>query len=345
MNNDFSDLQELLLKTCGEQTLQTLDEILAKNPNDVQALLVRSAFLSKLENYTEAIEGYTQAIQFASGRDLALAHAGRAFNYYQVKSFQKALDDCECALKLNPNDSILWKTKGCFLCLIDRSTETMAAAITAFQRGLEINPSDQTMIGLKECLFDILQEKLERCEKLFLNTIDDVMKERKERWKYDSYEMQKSDDFMEGMVESYTKANDLAESLFEKIPSMFEARKECLTIYCYTRAVNSGINAIYPILDEKELEVSRKFFEKAKEIAIQERDHVRIAKIVPTQYLLEERYKDAAHKVNISNESSNNVGKSIVPLGIGVFSLILLFVGQWLIGLIGLAVTYWLWYS
>ena len=344
MNNDFSDLQELLFKNRGEQTLEILDKILSQSPNDVTALLGKSSFLSKLGNYTEAIEGYTQAIQFASGEDLSLAYAGRAFNYYQIESFQEALDDCECALKLNPNESILWKTKGCLLCLIDLSTETMAAAITAFQRGLEINPSDQKMIGLKEYFFDIFQEKLEKSEKLFLNTIDDVMEELKERRKYDSDEMQKSDDFMEEMLEAYRMANDLVENLFKKIPSMFEARNECLTIYYYIRSVNSGINAIYPTFDEKELEVSRKFFEKAKEIAIQEGDNVRIAKIVPTQHLLEER--SAVYKVRINNESSNNVGKSIaLPLGIGVFSLVLLFAGQWLIGLIGLGVTYWLWNS
>ena len=53
MNNDFSDLQELLFKNRGEQTLQVLDEILSQNPNDVTALLGRSSFLVTVQGVNE----------------------------------------------------------------------------------------------------------------------------------------------------------------------------------------------------------------------------------------------------------------------------------------------------
>ena len=340
MNNDFSDLQELLFKNRGEQTLEILDKILSQSPNDVTALLGKSSFLSKLGNYTEAIEGYTQAIQFASGEDLARAYAGRAFNYYQIKSFQKALDDCEWALELNFNEPALWRTKAALLVNLDRNIESLETV----QKGLKIYPQDNGLSRMREPLMDVFQEKLEKYEKFFLDTIDILLEELKERWKYDSDEIEKSDNFMEEILETYRNASDSVENLFKKIPSMFEMRSECLTIYYYVKAANSGINAIYPILDEQELEVSRKFFEKAKEIAIQEKDHTRIARIVPTQNSLEERASRVS-KSSISNEPSDSDGKLAISLGVGVFSLILLFAGQWLFGLVGLGVTYWLWKS
>jgi tetratricopeptide (TPR) repeat protein len=152
----FEDLWRVLLADNGDHTVHFFDDLLASTPNDVDAWLGRSALLGKLKKYPEAIESFTRTIQVASGNDLAMAYAGRALNYYALQNFQKAFDDCERALELNPNEAIFWKTQGILLCHLDKNID----ALSAFTKGLELNPKDEKMIGLRKFLEETFQDKL-----------------------------------------------------------------------------------------------------------------------------------------------------------------------------------------
>lgn len=101
----------------------------------VDALLQEGARLIKKEQYENAIETLTDAIQTAP--NFAEGHNQRAIAYFMLEKWDKSIDDCERAIALNPYHFGAFAGLGhCHLRL-----GHLRQAIDAYQRALQINPN------------------------------------------------------------------------------------------------------------------------------------------------------------------------------------------------------------
>lgn len=101
----------------------------------VDAMLQEGAGFIKKEQYGDAIEKLTAAIQAAPR--FAEGYNQRAIAYFMLEEWEKSIDDCECAISLNPYHFGAFAGLGhCHLRL-----GHLKQSIDAYQRALEINPN------------------------------------------------------------------------------------------------------------------------------------------------------------------------------------------------------------
>jgi tetratricopeptide (TPR) repeat protein len=91
-------LKFLILK--GDQFLDAIDALIEYYPDNLY-YFYKAATLSNLGRYIEAIENYDNYISKTKGN--SEAYSGRASTYSKMKEFDKASDDYESAIKLDPN--------------------------------------------------------------------------------------------------------------------------------------------------------------------------------------------------------------------------------------------------
>jgi tetratricopeptide (TPR) repeat protein len=72
----------------------------ARTPHDANRLYRQGRYLSEQENFAEAVQAYTQAIQLDP--TLALALNARGYARLRLRHYQEAVDDCSQAIRLNP---------------------------------------------------------------------------------------------------------------------------------------------------------------------------------------------------------------------------------------------------
>src|SRR5207302_1643309 len=64
----------------------------------------------RAQDYPQAIEAYTRAIQ--SDPNCALAYANRASAYFSNGDFERTIDDCNHALELDPKLALAYSNRG-----------------------------------------------------------------------------------------------------------------------------------------------------------------------------------------------------------------------------------------
>ncbi len=89
--------QTLLRLDKPEEALGCLDEVLAMDPGNVEALVKKGAALERLQRLTEAIECYDRAIAQDSSMTMAYLYKGGVFN--RMERYSEALECYEQALK------------------------------------------------------------------------------------------------------------------------------------------------------------------------------------------------------------------------------------------------------
>jgi hypothetical protein len=153
---------------------------------------------------------------------------------------------------------------------------------------------------------------------------------------------------MQDILKKYKNISDVSEFKFNYFSNLIVVPDKCFTIYYFIKAVESGLNAVYPIFNQEKLEDSRNFFTKAKEIANRDEDYDRLREIVSIAYLLDQRATYAAKKAVKSSNRSDLSGLLIsnskfIAFGLGAFAVVLLIAGQWLISLICFGIFWFLW--
>ena len=121
----------------------------------VDAMLQDGARYIKKEQYDDAVEKLTAAIQAAPR--FAEGYNQRAIAYFMLEEWEKSIDDCECAIALNPYHFGAFAGLGhCHLRL-----GNLTEAIDAYQRALEINPNLYAIAHTILQIQDALQEHFE----------------------------------------------------------------------------------------------------------------------------------------------------------------------------------------
>jgi tetratricopeptide (TPR) repeat protein len=93
----LSKCQTLLKLDKPEDALDCLDQALAMEPGNADALLKRGAALERLQRFTEAIECYDRAIAQDNSMTMAYLYKGGVFN--RMERYSEALECYEQALK------------------------------------------------------------------------------------------------------------------------------------------------------------------------------------------------------------------------------------------------------
>lgn len=350
MKQAFEDLCAALIANDTEYSLQRCDELLSANPNDIEIWLGRGVLLRKSKNYKEAVENYTHAVSISSGEDLVNALIGRALSHYELGHFQKALKDCDQSLSMISNKPSLLQFRALLLIHLNRNLE----ALKTFDEILSLNPNDANTIEIKEELISIFQRNLyrilEETEKAFCEALKIAEDELKDRWKYGIDELEKSDECLRSCIDAFRSKLQNCKTLFESASAILQVQNQCFAAYYHIKAMESGLNAIYPSLDEKKFEESRLLFVKAGEYAEKD-DDSRRSMIINNMYsVIQERAYYESGKINNEQGKSsasglNTLGLSnkLIALGVGTFGIVLLISGQWLGALPCFGIAWWLW--
>ena len=86
------------------EVITACDTALAKNAEDVSALIRRAGAFSNKKDYQQALTDYDSAISAAPGS--AEAHRGRADVHFNQRNFDLAIADYDAALRRDPYDAI-----------------------------------------------------------------------------------------------------------------------------------------------------------------------------------------------------------------------------------------------
>ena len=117
-----------------------LEDIVIEIPGHAELYaLLGELYSEKLEQHDLAAKSYKNAAILSPDNGQILTSLG--LTYYKMKSYQKAIQAFDAAVRLNPDDSIALYNKACVLALINRSDE----ALLVLNRAIQLNPSLQKM--------------------------------------------------------------------------------------------------------------------------------------------------------------------------------------------------------
>jgi tetratricopeptide (TPR) repeat protein len=123
----------------------------AVSKNNPDALKEAGNKAFQLGSFEEAIKLYTQAIEV---QDNHIYYANRANAYLEIDEFQKCIDDCEMAIKLDPKYVKSYVRKGNALL----NTVKVQQAIECFKMAVELEPDNQDYAKLLEEAYHELKE-------------------------------------------------------------------------------------------------------------------------------------------------------------------------------------------
>jgi tetratricopeptide (TPR) repeat protein len=137
-------------KHVSQQALDKLgaqDALLARDPQNVDALVARAGVLALLKQFTLALAAAQSAL--AINDKSAAAHFEAATSLYKLGNVKEALEQMRTATELDPNDPIKWFFRG----IAEAERADFPAAIQSQTRSLNLH---ETVLALRE------REKCER---------------------------------------------------------------------------------------------------------------------------------------------------------------------------------------
>ena len=146
---DDASLEEAR-RACGkpksEGAFEACTKIIAAEPNNAGAFVLRGNALQSLDRRSEALADYTRAIEIDPNTVHAYeAYFSRAAIFYRNFEFAKALTDMEKVFELNPNpgQALIFSIRGGIYERLGKKDE----AIADYRRALALDPKDQGSIN------------------------------------------------------------------------------------------------------------------------------------------------------------------------------------------------------
>jgi tetratricopeptide (TPR) repeat protein len=143
----------------AEEALKTADEILGNDSEDEFAFSIKCQCLLTLDRNQEIIDLSNKIKELEESPYYTLATA-----YSGLGNVEKALENIERAIQSEPDDSIMWYNKACYLSLLDRKDEALDALLIA----TSVDPENLVELDGETDFRNI--KETERFQKL-LNTI------------------------------------------------------------------------------------------------------------------------------------------------------------------------------
>lgn len=96
--------------TKNENDVKDLDEYINSHPDDSKGLVMRGNYHFKNNEFKKAIQDFSSAIQVNETE--VNAYNGRAAAYIKIAKYEEALEDCNQAIDMDPNFSIVYYNRG-----------------------------------------------------------------------------------------------------------------------------------------------------------------------------------------------------------------------------------------
>jgi tetratricopeptide (TPR) repeat protein len=132
------DISQAILKAMAKERHQRFANVLDfVNALDIDYMKNGTTHY-KQQQYTEALEAYAQALRLYSNQQaIFTAYTGKCIVLYRLKHYQDALNACEQALQLKPDDWTAHYNKGLILDDLQRYQE----ALNAYTSAVQLNPN------------------------------------------------------------------------------------------------------------------------------------------------------------------------------------------------------------
>jgi tetratricopeptide (TPR) repeat protein len=137
-----------------ERAMQTLDDALEKDPDDLEALIAKGQFLGESRQYDTAKRVLLRVIQ--KHPDVSDGYGNLGLVCLEMNLLDEALEYLNTALSLDPSNASAWYNKACALSRKDESSE----AIDALERAVELNANYQIRAA-DDKDFDSIRESAE----------------------------------------------------------------------------------------------------------------------------------------------------------------------------------------
>jgi len=123
-----------------DKALSDYHKVIEINPNFYQAYLVRAELWLLKGCFNQAVSDFTVAIENKNESEAALI--GRADSYYHMHEYEKAINDCQKAIYLNPDysfayNNLAWIYSTC----MDEKYRDGDKAVRNAKKAVELNPT------------------------------------------------------------------------------------------------------------------------------------------------------------------------------------------------------------
>lgn len=196
-------------------------------PDNAQTLTNIGAYFHRKNKYKEALDYYNRSI---SNEPLSITHYDRGVLYSIIKRFDDALKDMDDALKLNPNVSLAYYTRGVIL---GRNKGKYDLAIENFTTTLKFRPQFGPALynrGVAYYMKGPIKDAL--AEKDFLKCLDIYPKRRESLYflgliyeRGEQKDFPKAINYFDRYVNEEKPPNNLTENAIVKINKMLKREK------------------------------------------------------------------------------------------------------------------------
>jgi tetratricopeptide (TPR) repeat protein len=131
----FSTVEAYFDEGRFEEARTTLEEAIELYPDDVRFYMALRNALYNLDNLNLSLKYFSRAIGLDGGN--AEAYNMRAYNYISMGNFEKAMEDFNTTIYLEPGNDKYYRQRGL---LFSRNSNNIAMALGDFNRAVEIDP-------------------------------------------------------------------------------------------------------------------------------------------------------------------------------------------------------------
>ena len=117
-----------------EESIKNYNDLIKKNPNNIEAYYNRGLDKHDLGKYKEAIEDFNKVIEFSPNFFVVYNNRGNANS--ELEKYKEAIEDYDKAIKLNPKAVLVYYNRGSVKSDLGRYKE----AIEDYNKAIQLNP-------------------------------------------------------------------------------------------------------------------------------------------------------------------------------------------------------------
>ena len=262
-DDEFKAVEGILEKNTElTDALNILAPIIDDKPTNLRALHLNAKTYFALKNYPKAITAYEKVIQLNPNN--ASYWIEKAVCYAKIEDLEKALEDCNKAIEVEPENSDNYEMRGDFY---RKYLKDYDKALADYNKGIELNPTDADLHFGKAYVYDMYLDKPDLAIENYLKSIE-LLPEIPNSYVRIARIMRFKKDF-NNSVNYYTKAIALDTTsttgyIWRGIVFQHDLKKPNMALKDYNKAIEVNSESYSGLLYRAKLYLELNEFEKAK---------------------------------------------------------------------------------